>query len=170
MIDGVEADDVIGTLAHQATQKGMKTLISTGDKDIAQLVNENITLVNTMSNTLLDTKGVITKFGIPPNLIVDYLSLVGDSVDNIPGVPGVGPKTAVKWLLEFGSLDEIIKQADQIKGKVGENLRAHLSQLPLARTLSTIKTDVPLPIKIDDLKSGTPDKQTLRENISTFRI
>ncbi len=163
MIDNVEADDVIGTLAHQAEQKGIKTLISTGDKDIAQLVNTNITLVNTMSNTTLDTQGVITKFGIPPNLIVDYLSLVGDSVDNIPGIPGVGPKTAVKWLQEFGNLDEIIKYADRISGKVGDNLRAHLSQLPLARTLSTIKIDVPLHITVEGLKSVNPDKKSLRE-------
>ncbi len=163
MIEGVEADDVIGTLAKQATQKGLKTLISTGDKDIAQMVNENITLVNTMTNTKLDPQGVINKFGIPANLIVDYLSLVGDSVDNIPGIPGVGPKTAVKWLQEYGSLDEIIKQADQIKGKVGDNLRAHLSQLPMARTLSTIKTDVPLNIYFDQLKTNSPEKNALRD-------
>lgn len=163
MIDGVEADDVIGTLAKSATQNEMKTIISTGDKDIAQMVNDKITLVNTMTNTQLDPEGVINKFGIPPHLIVDYLSLVGDSVDNIPGIPGVGPKTAVKWLQEYGSLDGIIQQADQIKGKVGDNLREHLSQLPMARILSTIKTDVPLNIHIDQLKPTAPDKKALRE-------
>lgn len=163
IIEGVEADDVIGTLALQASHRGMNTLISTGDKDIAQLVNNHITLINTMNNTQLDTQGVINKFGIPPNLIVDYLSLVGDSVDNIPGIPGVGPKTAVKWLQEWGSLDEIIKQADQIKGKVGDNLREHLTQLPLARTLSTIKIDVALPITINDLQPIAADKKALRD-------
>lgn len=161
MIDGVEADDVIGTLAHQATHKGMHTVISTGDKDLAQLVNNHVTLVNTMNNTTLDPQGVIHKFGIPANLIVDYLSLVGDSVDNIPGVPNVGPKTAVKWLQEYGSLDKIIAHANDIKGKVGDNLRAHLDQFPLARTLSTIKIDVPLHASISDLKPTPADEKNL---------
>ncbi len=161
MIEGVEADDVIGTLAKQAEHNGMNTLISTGDKDLAQLVNDHITLVNTMTDTVLDPQTVPEKFGIPPNLIVDYLALVGDTVDNIPGVPQVGPKTAVKWLLEYGSLDNIIAKAGEIRGKVGENLRASLSQLPLAKTLATIKLDVPAKIKMSDLQRKTPDNETL---------
>jgi DNA polymerase-1 len=151
---GVEADDVIGTLAVQAAAVKMPVLISTGDKDIAQLVNEHITLVNTMTDTVLDRAGVIAKFGVPPERIIDYLALVGDSVDNIPGVPGVGPKTAAKWLQEFGSLDALIAGADNIKGKVGENLRASLAVLNMARELATIKCDVSLPITLDDLHPG----------------
>lgn len=161
MVDGVEADDVIGTLAQEATNQNIPTLISTGDKDLAQLVNDHVNLVNTMTNTLLNPKTVVEKFGIPPHLIVDYLTLVGDSVDNIPGVPQVGPKTAVKWLLQYGSLDNIVKHADEITGKVGENLRASLSQLPLAKTLTTIKLDVPLDKSPADLKCAAPDKETL---------
>lgn len=152
IIDGVEADDVIGTLAHLATEAGLDTLISTGDKDMAQLVNEHVSLINTMSNTLLDPAGVETKFGIPPTLIIDYLTLMGDSVDNIPGVPNVGPKTAVKWLKEYGSLDGIVAHAQEIKGKVGDNLRAHLKELPLSRQLTTIRLDVPLTLKPLDLR------------------
>lgn len=161
IIDGVEADDVIGTLTHQAMHKNMHTLISTGDKDIAQLVNNKVTLVNTMTNSTLDPQGVIDKFGIPANLIVDYLSLMGDTVDNIPGVPNVGPKTAVKWLQEYGSLDNIIANANKITGKVGDNLRAHLGQLPLSRALSTIKIDVPLPMSISELTLCPSDEKKL---------
>ncbi len=161
VIDGVEADDVIGTLAKQGESHGLSVVISTGDKDLAQLVNSHITLINTMSNTSYDRAGVIEKFGIPPELIVDYLTLVGDTSDNIPGVPGVGPKTAVKWLTEFGSLKNIVAQAGSIKGKVGENLRAQLGQLPLLQELVTIRCDVPLPYKVGDLIAGTPDKQKL---------
>lgn len=161
MIEGVEADDVIGTLAKQANSKGINVLISTGDKDFAQLVNEQTTLVNTMTSSVLNPQTVEEKFGIPPALIVDYLALVGDTVDNIPGVPQVGPKTATKWLQEYGSLDNIMKQADQIKGKVGENLRASFSQLPLAKTLATIKIDVDLNGLFDDLKRNDPDKDNL---------
>ncbi len=161
MIDGVEADDVIGTLAKDTESHHMKTLISTGDKDLAQLVDKHITLVNTMTNTLLDPPAVNEKFGIPPELIVDYLALVGDSVDNIPGVPQVGPKTAVKWLQQYGSLDEIITHADKITGKVGENLRGCLTQLPLARQLATIKLDVNLPLKLPDLQRQSPNKDAL---------
>lgn len=158
---GVEADDVIGTLARQAAAAKMPVLISTGDKDIAQLVGEHITLVNTMTDTLLDREGVMAKFGVPPECIIDYLALVGDSVDNIPGVPGVGPKTAAKWLQEFGSLDALIAQADSIKGKAGENLRASLSVLNMARELATIKCDVSLPITMDDLHPAATDIASL---------
>ncbi|MDI1301643.1 MAG: DNA polymerase I [bacterium] len=158
---GVEADDVIGTLAQQAAAVQMPVLISTGDKDIAQLVNDHITLVNTMTDTVMDRDGVIAKFGVPPERIIDYLALVGDSVDNIPGVPGVGPKTAAKWLQEFGSLDALIAQADSIKGKAGENLRGALPVLGMARELATIKCDVDLPLTIDDLHPGQPDHAAL---------
>ena len=154
---GVEADDVIGTLARRAAAARMPVLISTGDKDIAQLVDEHVTLVNTMTDTVLDREGVIAKFGVPPERIIDYLALVGDSADNIPGVPGVGPKTAAKWLQEFGSLDALIAQAASIKGKAGENLRASLSVLNMARELATIKCDVDLPVALDDLHPGKSD-------------
>ncbi len=163
MVDGVEADDVIGTLARQATEQGMETVISTGDKDLAQLVNEHVTLINTMNNTELNPQTVVEKFGVPPDRIVDYLALIGDSVDNIPGVPKVGPKTAQKWLQKYGSLDEIITHADEIKGKVGENLRASLEQLPLSRQLVTIKQDVELPVKPEQLTRQPPDRATLRK-------
>lgn len=161
MIQGVEADDVIGTLAREAEQDHKKTLISTGDKDLAQLVNQYTTLVNTMTDTLLTTELVKEKFGIPPCLVIDYLALIGDTSDNIPGVPQVGPKTAVKWLDEYGTLDNIIANANSIKGKVGENLRTCLEQIPLARKLATIKTDVKLDFRIDDLKLGKPDEEKL---------
>src|SRR5690606_17994621 len=131
IIDGVEADDVIGTLCQQASEAGIQTLVSTGDKDMAQLVNDHVTLINTMTDTQMNRDGVIAKFGIPPELIIDYLTLVGDSVDNIPGVPKCGPKTAVKWLQEYGSLDGVIANVDSIKGKVGENLKESLTFLPL---------------------------------------
>src|SRR6185436_7244619 len=136
--------DVIGTLARQAAQVGLPALVSTGDKDMAQLVDGHVTLVNTMSDTVLDREAVIEKFGVPPERIIDYLALVGDSVDNIPGVPGVGPKTAAKWLQQYDSLDNIVARAAEIAGKVGENLRAALAVLPLARQLATIRCDVPL--------------------------
>jgi DNA polymerase I len=163
MVAGVEADDVIGTLAKQASAKNIATLISTGDKDLAQLVDEHITLVNTMTDNLLNPAGVTEKFGIPPELIIDYLALVGDSSDNIPGVPQVGPKTAVKWLVTYGSLDKIVENADKITGKVGENLRASLEQLPLAKALATIKLDVPLSQQISDLIRTEPQQQQLIE-------
>mgnify|MGYP001627321243 CR=1 FL=1 len=158
---GVEADDVIGTLARRAAASGMDVLISTGDKDIAQLVNDRITLVNTMTDTVLDRAGVIAKFGVPPERIIDYLALVGDSVDNIPGVPGVGPKTAAKWLQEYGSLDALLARAAEVKGKAGENLRAALDVLALARELATIKCDVELPLSPEDLHPGAPDNVAL---------
>lgn len=151
-LEGIEADDVIATLAREADKNQIKTLISTGDKDLAQLVNERITLVNTMTGQVLDPKGVLEKFGVGPERIIDYLALIGDSIDNIPGVPKVGPKTAVKWLQEYGSLDEIINNAEQIKGKVGENLRAHLSQLALSKQLVTVKCDVELAQHFDHFK------------------
>jgi DNA polymerase-1 len=162
MVEGVEADDVIGTLARQATELGMATLISTGDKDMAQLVNDRVSLVNTMSETFTDCKGVEEKFGVKPEQIIDYLALVGDSVDNIPGVPKCGPKTAAKWLLAYGDLDNLMVHADEIKGKVGENLRQSLEFLPLSRQLATIKLDVPLEQGPDDFTPGEPDSERLR--------
>jgi DNA polymerase-1 len=161
-IPDVEADDVIGTLARRAAQRGMDTLISTGDKDMAQLVDEHISLVNTMSDSLLDREGVMEKFGVPPERIVDFLSLVGDSVDNIPGVRKCGPKTAAKWIAEFGSLDGVMESAHKVKGKVGEYLRDSLDRLPLARELTTIKADVDLEVSPTDLRPGQPDIEALR--------
>ena len=158
----VEADDVIGTLATRAAEAGIATLVSTGDKDMAQLVNDHITLINTMSDTVLDRDGVIAKFGVPPERIIDYLSLMGDSIDNIPGVPKCGPKTAVKWIDEFGDLEGVIANADKVKGKVGENLRAALEQLPLSRALTTIKRDVALDFAPTELIPGKPDTALLR--------
>ena len=163
VVEGVEADDVIGTLTVQARAAGMDVVISTGDKDIAQLVDAHVTLINTMTRQSLDAAGVETKFGVPPDRITDYLALVGDSSDNIPGVPGVGPKTAVALLREFGSLDGIIASADRIKGKTGERVRGHLGQLPLARRLATIKHDVPLDWTVHDLRPTAPDTAALAE-------
>ncbi len=166
MVSGVEADDVIGTLACQATQAGWETIISTGDKDLAQLVNPSVTLINTMTNEKLDIAGVIAKFGVPPELIVDYLSIIGDAVDNVPGVPKAGPKTANKWLAEFGNLDNLMANADQVKGVVGENLRATLDWLPQARQLITVKTDCDLSPHLpglDDLHAKSEDAALLRE-------
>lgn len=170
IIEGVEADDVIGTLAQQATQSGMDCLISTGDKDMAQLVNKHVTLMNTMDNTTLDPQGVFEKFGIPPELIIDYLALMGDSVDNIPGVPKVGPKTAVKWLTQYGSLDGVIANAEEITGKVGENLRESLNQLPLSRQLATIKHDVALDVTPQSLVVNSSDKQQLKSLYSELEF
>lgn len=164
MVEGVEADDVIGTLAKTAQKHNREVIISTGDKDIAQLVNTHVTLVNTMTNSTLDPRGVKDKFGIPPEAMIDYLTLVGDTSDNIPGVPQVGPKTAVKWLTTYGSLKEIIAHANDISGKVGENFRAFIPQLPLTQSLVTIKCDVDLPLTLSDLKIKSPDKTTL-ENL-----
>ena len=166
VIPGVEADDVIGTLATQATAEGMSTVISTGDKDLAQLVNDQVTLINTMNESKLDREGVIAKFGVPPERIVDYLSLMGDSVDNVPGVTKCGPKTAVKWLTSYDSLEGVMAHADEIKGKVGEYLRESLEQLPLSRELTTIRCDVELDQKPTELKPTAPDTQKLREQYS----
>jgi len=161
-VSGVEADDVIGTLARQASALDMPVLISTGDKDMAQLVDPHITLVNTMTNTVMDRQGVIDKFGVPPERIIDYLTLIGDTSDNIPGVPKVGPKTAVKWLSEYGCLDDIVARAVEIPGKVGENLRASLAQLPLSHELATIRCDVPLDVGPAELTLQAPDEAALQ--------
>ncbi|MCB1615392.1 MAG: DNA polymerase I [Pseudomonadales bacterium] len=160
-IEGVEADDVIGTLAHEATRKGIEVIISTGDKDMAQLVSEHVTLINTMTNTRFDREGVIEKFGVAPEQIIDYLALMGDKVDNIPGVDKCGPKTAVKWLNEYSSLDKLIENSHEVKGKIGENLRNSIEFLPLSRELATIKTDLDLPISLQDIKMAEPDNQRL---------
>lgn len=157
IVEGVEADDVIGTLAKQACDHGMQCIISTGDKDIAQLVNHTIRLVNTMNNEILDTEGVVRKFGVNPAQIIDYLALVGDSSDNIPGVEKVGPKTAVKWLSHYQSLDNLISHANEIKGVVGENLRKALPWLSVARQLLTIKCDVSLPVDLEELITKQQD-------------
>lgn len=167
---GVEADDLIGTLAKQAHEAGMTTLISTMDKDMAQLVNADVTLINTMSDRLLDPAGVEEKFGVRPDQIIDYLALIGDTSDNVPGVPKVGPKTAAKWLAQYGTLDEIVKNADQIKGKVGENLRASLEMLDLAQKLVTIDCNVAYEIKFADLKQQKPDEPALRELFTTLEF
>ncbi|MCW8807333.1 MAG: DNA polymerase I [Rhodanobacter sp.] len=161
-VPGVEADDVIGTLALQAKALGIDVLISTSDKDLAQLVSPHVTLINTMSNTVTDDAEVIEKFGVRPDQIVDFLALTGDTVDNVPGVPKCGPKTAAKWLAEYGTLDGVIANADRIGGKIGESLRATLPQLPLSRALVTIKTDVPLEVGPTDLAQRAADIEQLR--------
>ena len=170
VMPGVEADDIIGTLATQATSQGMTTVIVTGDKDMAQLVNDKVTLVNTMTDKTMDVAGVHEKFGIGPELIIDYLALMGDTVDNIPGVPKVGPKTAVKWLTEYGSLDVIMTNAEQFKGKVGENLRASLATLPLSKELTTIVCDLELDEAIDDLVQQPADNQALAELFKRYEF
>ncbi|MGQ9659212.1 MAG: DNA polymerase I [Thermochromatium sp.] len=162
MVPGVEADDVIGTLATQAAAAGLPTLISTGDKDLAQLVDEHITLINTMTGLVLDPEGVRAKFGVPPERIVDYLTLVGDSSDHIPGVPQCGPKTAARWIADYGDLDSLLAQSDAIKGRIGDSLRAVREQLPLVRELVTIKRDVALDLGPTDLRPAPPDVETLR--------
>jgi DNA polymerase-1 len=163
IVPGVEADDVIGTLASQAAAAGLPTLISTSDKDLAQLVDDHVTLVNTMTDQVLDRAGVIDKLGVPPERVVDYLTLVGDSVDNVPGVPQCGPKTAAKWLAAYGSLEGVVANAAAINGRAGENLRASLDQLPLSRELVTIRTDVPLDAAPHELRPVPPDAVALRE-------
>lgn len=170
MVQGVEADDVIGTLAHQAQQQGFDVVISTGDKDMAQLVNDKITLENTMTNTRMDVAGVVEKFGVPPERIVDYLALVGDTSDNIPGVPKCGPKTAAKWLTEFGSLDALMARVGEIGGKIGENLRDSLPNIPLSRELATIKCDVVLAVSPNDLHTLPPDYAKLAELFKRFEF
>ncbi len=163
-IDNVEADDVIATLAAQAAQAGLKTLVSTGDKDLAQIVNDDIHLINTMSNTRYDRAGVIEKYGVAPERIVDYLALIGDTSDNVPGIPKVGPKTAVKWLAEYGTLDDIMANADSFPGKVGEYLRENLNQIPLSRRLVTLITDLELPVQPQQLLITDQDRIALREH------
>jgi DNA polymerase-1 len=162
-IDSVEADDVIGTLARQATEQKLEVVIATGDKDMAQLVNEHITLINTMTNQKLDRAGVIEKFGLAPEKIIDYLALMGDTADNVPGIPKVGPKTAVKWLETYGSIDEIVAHAHEISGKIGENLRANLDHLALARKLVTIVTDLTLPFGVNELERQAVNNDALIE-------
>ena len=170
IIEGVEADDVIGTLAREATRTKREVVISASDKDLAQLVSEHVTLVDTMTDTRLDRAGVIAKFGVPPELIVDYLALMGDTSDNIPGVPKVGPKTAAKWLLEYGSLEGVIAQAQNVPGKVGESLRASLAILPLSKQLTTIKCDVALAVGIDALTPAPVDATRLRELFERYEF
>ena len=170
VVPDVEADDVIGTLAEQAAILKRRTVISTSDKDMAQLVGEHVTLVNTMSETAMDRDGVFEKYGVHPERIVDYLALMGDSVDNIPGVPKVGPKTAAKWLASFGSLDDVIERADEVRGKVGENLRASLDTLPVSKRLATIRRDVELPVAIGDLAAGPVDEDRLKSLFEKYEF
>jgi len=167
-IDGVEADDVIGTLAREADRRGMRCVISTGDKDLAQLVSERVTLVNTMSNERLDPAGVKAKFGVSPERMLDYLTLVGDAVDNVPGVEKVGPKTAAKWVAQYGSLEEVMSHAAEITGAVGENLRKALDWLPKGRELLAVKCDVKLPIDLEELKLAPRDEERLSDLLSRF--
>ena len=162
-VDGVEADDVIGTLATTATEQKQEMLISTGDKDLAQLVSPHVTLINTMNNQVLDAAGVEKKFEVPPERIIDYLTLVGDTSDNIPGVPKVGPKTAVKWLKQYDSLDNLVEHAEEVSGKIGENLRNSLDALPLSRELVTIRCDLELDLGLEDLKMQPADDETLHD-------
>ncbi|MBX9869092.1 MAG: DNA polymerase I, partial [Burkholderiaceae bacterium] len=172
MVEGVEADDVIGTLAVEASGRDMRTVISTGDKDLAQLVNSHVSLINTMSNEKLDEAGVLAKFGVPPNRIIDYLTLIGDTVDNVPGVSKCGPKTAVKWLSQYDNLDGVIANADKISGVVGENLRNALDWLPQGRVLITVKTDCDLSaqhISIgDSLSAHDEDKAAMIDFFSRY--
>ncbi|WP_150912260.1 DNA polymerase I [Marinobacter halotolerans] len=163
IVDEVEADDVIGTLANEATSKGIDVVISTGDKDMAQLVSDHVTLINTMTDTRMDREGVVEKFGVKPEQIIDYLALVGDKVDNIPGVNKCGPKTAVKWLQTWNSLDEVIEHADEVKGKIGEYLREAIDSLPLSYELATIRTDVKLDFGLEDLQLRQQDDTELLE-------
>lgn len=170
IISDVEADDVIGTLSQQATEMGISTLISTGDKDLAQLVNDKVTLINTMTNELLDSESVVGKFGVAPDRIIDYLALMGDKSDNIPGVPSVGPKTAVKWLQEYGSMEGIIENAEAVGGKVGEKLRENIDLLRLSYELATIKMDVPLDVKIPELVAAEENQEKLHELFSEMEF
>jgi DNA polymerase-1 len=168
MEPGVEADDVIGALAKLAVAEGFNVVIATGDKDMAQLVNEQVTLENTMSNTHMDVQGVVDKFGVTPSQIIDYLALMGDSADNIPGVSKVGPKTAAKWLAQYQTLENLMENAEAIKGKVGENLRASLPQLPLSKQLTTIKCDLGLAYQMDDLRCCPVDNGVLQEQVGAL--
>ena len=169
-VEGVEADDVIGTLARAAAAAGRDTVISTGDKDMAQLVDGHVRLVDTMKDAVYDRDAVVAKFGVTPEQIVDYLALVGDTSDNIPGVPGIGPKTAAKWLQQYGSLDAIVAHAHEVPGKVGESLKGALALLPMARRLATIKCDVDLKLVPQDLKRSAPDAARLRELYSRLEF
>ncbi len=170
IVPGVEADDVIGTYAKHASDQKMDTLISTGDKDLAQLVNPHVTLINTMNNVIMDEAGVMEKFAVPPAAIIDYLALMGDASDNIPGVPKVGPKTAAKWLKQYETLDNLLAHADEIKGKVGESLRDTLPQLSLSRELTTIKCDVELEHSIAKLSMREPQVEKLEQLYSELEF
>src|SRR5512143_128795 len=170
MIDGVEADDVIGTLVTQAAAEGVACIVSTGDKDLAQLVRPGVRLVNTMSNETLDEQGVVAKFGVRADQVLDLLALTGDAIDNVPGVPKVGPKTAAKWLSQYGSLDGVVAHAAEIPGVVGDNLRAALDWLPLGKKLLTVKTDCALPLTPTDLKPEPPDAERLRTLFNRFEF
>ncbi|MDO8291589.1 MAG: DNA polymerase I [Gallionella sp.] len=170
MQEGVEADDVIGTLAQQAARDGTRCIVATGDKDLAQLVNEHVTLINTMNNETLDIAGVNAKFGVPPERILDYLTLTGDAVDNVPGVEKVGPKTAAKWLAQYGTLDNLMQHANEVGGVVGENLRKALDWLPQARRLLTVKCDVELPQPYSGLAAPAPDTEQLRSLYERFEF
>jgi len=169
-IGGVEADDVIGTLCRRCSEEGRNVLVSTADKDMAQLVSDRVTLVNTMSGQVLDRDGVKQKFDVFPEQIIDYLALVGDSSDNIPGVPRVGAKTAAKWLNQYPTADDIMENAGDIGGKVGESLREHIEQLILSRELATIRQDIELPATFDDLTPGEPDEGALREIYGRYEL
>ena len=169
-VTGVEADDVIGTLARRAAAAGQRVLISTGDKDMAQLVDGSVTLINTMTNTVLDRAGVKLKFDVYPEQIIDYLALIGDSSDNIPGIEKIGPKTGAKLLQQFGSLDNLIAHVAEVPGKVGENLRLGLATLDLSRRLATIRTDLELPVSLEELKPSAPDVARLRELYARFEL
>src|SRR5688572_27640192 len=170
IIDGVEADDVIATLVEEAKRDGWRSVISTGDKDFAQLVDERVTLVNTMSNEVLDVAGVTRKFGVPPEKFLDYLTLIGDQIDNIPGVDKVGPKTACKWIEKYGSLEGVLAHAGEIGGLAGENLRRMADWLPKARELLTIRRDVELPVELQALAEGRPDLARQRELYRRFEF
>jgi DNA polymerase-1 len=170
MIEGVEADDVIATLVRRAEAAGLDSIVSTGDKDLAQLVTAKVKLVNTMTNETLDEAGVVNKFGVPATRIVDYLTLVGDAVDNVPGVAKVGPKTAAKWIAEYGGLDDLMARAGEVKGVAGENLRQALDWLPTARTLVTVKDDVELPVALDALHWQPEDHDKLTELFERFNF
>lgn len=169
-VEGVEADDVIGTLCAKAATDGLNVLVSTGDKDLAQLVDDRVTLVNTMNDSVLDRAGVKAKFDVFPEQIVDYLALVGDTSDNIPGVPKVGAKTAAKWLNEYGSVEGIIAHADDIKGKVGDSLRENIEQLRLSQALTSIRLDIELPVAIDTLTAAPADVDVLRELYGHYEL
>jgi DNA polymerase-1 len=162
MIKNVEADDVIGTLSKEAAIKNMDVIISTGDKDMAQLVDQNITLINTMNDEILDRDGVKQKFDVYPEQVIDYLTLMGDKADNIPGIPGVGAKTASKWLNKYLTLENLINNSDEITGKIGEKLRANLSLLPLSKKLVTIDQNLDLSLKSTDLKRASTDNEKLK--------
>ena len=169
-VQGIEADDVIGTLARRASAQGYSVLISTGDKDMAQLVSGDISLINTMNDVRMDAQGVVDKFGVEPDQIIDYLALMGDKVDNIPGVPSVGPKTAVKWLQQYQTMQGVIEHAAEVKGKIGDKLRGALAGLPMSYQLATIKCDCDLGFAIDDLQIGTSDVDTLSQLYSELEF